>query len=219
MLELALRFPADQSATVLCIGAHCDDIEIGCGGTLLNLAMSHADLRVIWVVFSGEELRKDEIRDSARTFLGEQHRIHLIEESFADGRLPYDPLPVKEAMERIRSSVSPDLIFTHWRNDAHQDHRFVSELTWNTFRNHLILEYEIPKFDGDLGQPNAYCSLDRAVAERKADHLLKTYRSQSGRKWFDRELFLGLMRLRGMECQSHSGFAEAFHAHKLSVTV
>ena len=119
----------------------------------------------------------------------------------------------------LKGDVSPDLILTHWHGDAHQDHRLVSELTWNTFRDHLVIEYEIPKYDGDLGRPNVFVPLERPVCEEKLNLLFAAFESQRAKRWFDRDTFLGLMRLRGMESNSPSGYAEGFHARKLVVSV
>ncbi len=217
MLDLSLNLPADREPLVLCIGAHCDDIEIGCAGTLLNLAKSRPDIRFVWAIFSGDESRRNEAKNSTDSLFEEDVSVDLRLHDFPDGRLPYVGAPVKDAMETLKSDVEPDLIFCHWGGDRHQDHRFLSELTWNTFRDHLILEYEIPKYDGDLGNPNTFVPLESGILERKIAHILGSFPSQSSREWFDRETFAALPRLRGMECRAKSGYAEAFYARKLPI--
>lgn len=201
---------------VLCLGAHSDDIEIGCGGTLLYLKAALPRLRVHWVVFSASGRRSQEAAKSAELFTEGCER-QVVLKNFRDGFLPYSGGEVKDFFEALKTQVSPDLIFTHWRGDAHQDHRLVSELTWNTFRDHLILEYEVPKYDGDIGRPNLFVPLDRPLCENKVGYLFQAFDSQRSKRWFDRETFLGLMRIRGMESNSPSGYAEAFHAHKIVI--
>lgn len=216
MLGLDLLAHLDSRPHVVCFGAHCDDIEIGCGGTLLAL-QARSPLDVTWVVFSSDARREVELRASARAFLGEGEGRTLHVLRHRDGFLPYSGGAVKDDFERLKTEIRPDLVFTHARGDLHQDHRLVGELTWNTYRDHLVLEYEIPKWDGDLGQPNAYVPLDADVARRKAALLVEHYASQAGKRWFTEDLFLSLMRLRGMECNAPSEFAEAFYARKLSL--
>jgi LmbE family N-acetylglucosaminyl deacetylase len=206
--------PAEPLRRVLVIGCHADDIEIGCGGTLLTLAHANPELEVDWVVLAAEGDRADEARASAESFLAGigASRVELL--GFRDGFLPYLGGEVKEAFEALKGLVDPQLVFTHAGYDLHQDHRLACELTWNTFRNHAILEYEIPKVDGDLGRPNLFVPLSAEVVEEKLTLLERFFPSQAGRHWFDRELFLGLMRLRGMECVAPSRYAEAFTARK-----
>ena len=211
---LPLQLPA--APRVLCLGAHCDDIDIGAGGTLLRLREEHPGAEVTWVIFSSSPERAAEARASAGRFLGEGAEVRT--EAFRDGFLPYEGAAVKEAFERLKDLPNPDLILTHWGDDAHQDHRQVWELTRNTFRDHLILEYEVPKWDGDMGQPNLYVSLTRAQVERKIEYLADSYPTQSGKDWFDPDLFRGLMRLRGMEARAPEKHAEAFYARKLSLS-
>jgi LmbE family N-acetylglucosaminyl deacetylase len=199
---------------LLVIGAHSDDIEIGCGGTILRLLDEQAGLEVHWLVLSAHGHRVDEARGSAQAMLTSA-RSHIDVESFRDGFLPYDGAAVKEYFEQLKQRVNPDLILTHYGQDAHQDHRLVSELAWNTFRDHLILEFEIPKYDGDLGTPNFFVRLSEAIAERKIQHLLEHFPSQHGRRWFTDDLFRALMRLRGMECNATSRYAEAFYCRKV----
>jgi len=203
---------------VLCLGAHCDDIDIGCGGTLLALSR-RPDVRFTWVVFSSNESREREARNSFDAFHATATDSKLIVKQFRDGFLPYAGAEVKDEFEALKREIEPDLIFTHTRDDLHQDHRKICELTWNTFRNHLILEYEIPKWDGDLGNPNCYVALDEDIASRKIDILMESYTTQANKGWFTRDLFHALMRIRGMECHSHSGLAEAFIARKFAVGV
>lgn len=216
MLHLNLGQQATAGLTVLCLGAHCDDIEIGCGGTLLHLKAAFPRLKFHWIVFSAGGPRGQEARKAAGLFTaGCENEIVL--KDFRDGFLPYSGAKVKEFFEEMKGQVNPDLIFTHWHGDAHQDHRLLSELTWNTFRNHLILEYEIPKYDGDIGRPNLFVPLAAPLYENKVDYLIEAFASQRTKKWFERETFLGLMRLRGMESNSPSGYAEAFHAKKVVI--
>ena len=217
MLPLHLEKAAAEGMSLLCLGAHCDDIEIGCGGTLLHLKAAFPRLKFHWVVFSASGLRGREAAKAADLFTAGCEKEILLKE-FRDGFLPYRGGEVKELFEEVKSQVKPDLIFTHWQGDAHQDHRLISELTWNTFRNHLILEYEIPKYDGDMGRPNFFVPLEAPLYENKVDYLFEAFDSQRSKRWFDRETFLGLMRLRGMESNSPSGYAEGFHARKVVIT-
>jgi len=200
---------------VLCLGAHADDIEIGCGGTVLRLLEENPGLEVHWVVLSTPGERSNEAQKSASVILKPAGKIHVQVANFEETYFPYLGREIKSYVAQLRLEPTPDLILTHWRDDLHQDHRIVSELTWNTFRNHLILEYEIPKWDGDMGRPSVYVPLERSICERKVEHLLRAFPSQADRDWFTDDLFWGLLRLRGMEARSPSGFAEAFHCHKL----
>jgi LmbE family N-acetylglucosaminyl deacetylase len=204
--------PPRQRLTVLCLGAHSDDIEIGCGGTVLSILASHPRTTVHWVVFSAAGRRDVEARRSAARFLRDAHDQQIIVQNFRDGFLPYSGAAVKEFFETLKP-VQPDVIFTHHRHDRHQDHRLVSDLTWNTFRNHNVLEYEIPKYDGDLGQPNVYVALAPAVRRRKLKLLMSGFASQRSKRWFTEDTFAGLMRLRGVESGAEA--AEAFFGHKL----
>jgi LmbE family N-acetylglucosaminyl deacetylase len=200
---------------VLCLGAHCDDIEIGCGGTILALAAQRA-LECHWVVFSGAGgPREREARVGARRFLRAARETKVVVHAFRDGYFPVMFGDIKERFEAIKSEISPDLVFTHYRDDRHQDHRVVSDLTWNTFRNHCILEYEIPKYDGDLGRPNLYAPLTPATVAEKVRHLMTTFGSQRTKQWFTPDTFRGIMRLRGIESGAPEGYAEAFHGRKL----
>jgi LmbE family N-acetylglucosaminyl deacetylase len=212
---LPLTFPRRGGALkVLCLGAHPDDIEIGCGATILGLVGQAADVR--WAVFSGNERRAEEAARSARLFLGADAGRRLTLHTFRDGYFPAEFAAVKEACEDVAARFRPDLVFTHFRDDRHQDHRVLSDLAWNTFRKHVVLEYEIPKWDGDLSTPNLYAAVTPRTARRKVTLLSRAFASQRSKDWFGDEVFFGLMRLRGMECRSPSGFAEAFYGRKLT---
>ena len=208
-----------RSASVLAIGAHSDDIEIGCGGTVLSLARSWPETRVHWLVLAAHGDRIDEARASAEAFLAGLREPTVEILSRRDGYMPYEASEVKDTFEALKARIGPDLVLTHTRDDLHQDHRLVCDLTWNTFRDHLVLEYEIPKYDGDLGRPNTYVALDDDVVARKLELLDAHFGSQRSKDWFDDGVFRGLMRLRGMECRSPSGYAEAFTVRKLSIRV
>jgi LmbE family N-acetylglucosaminyl deacetylase len=215
MLPLKLD-KTDRNLRVLCLGAHSDDIEIGCGGTVLRLMQDGWKLDVRWVVFCSNETRGDEALNSANDFLAGAAGKNVSIERFRDGFLPYSGPPVKEYFEELKKEPAPDVIFTHHRADFHQDHRLLCELTWNTFRDHLILEYEIPKFDGDLGLPNFFVQLDETLARRKVELLMKHFGTQRSRHWFTEDTFMGLMRIRGVECRSPGRFAEGFHMRKIA---
>jgi LmbE family N-acetylglucosaminyl deacetylase len=215
MLRLTLARDPETPLRVLAIGAHADDIEIGCGGTLLRLVAEHPKLSVDWVVLSGLGERAGEAADSAAAFLQGAAETRVTVERFRDGFFPYLGGAVKEFFEQLKSRVAPDLVLTHRLEDRHQDHRLVAELTWNTFRDHLVLEYEIPKYEGDLGQPNLFVPLAPDLCERKVELLRKCFPSQAGRAWFGDDTFMALLRLRGVESGAPSRYAEAFHARKL----
>lgn len=215
MIQLTLNQDVvARGLQVLCLGAHSDDIEIGCGGTVLRLAEQFRNCTFHWVVFSAIGPREAEARRAAALFTAAGHLHGPVLKQFRDGFMPFSGAEVKDVFESLKQSVSPDLILTHNAQDAHQDHRLISKLTWNTFRDHFILEYEIPKYDGDLGAPNFFVSIDRTTAARKARHLCATFASQRGHHWFTEETFLGLMRLRGLESCAAEGFAEAFYVRK-----
>jgi LmbE family N-acetylglucosaminyl deacetylase len=200
---------------VLAIGAHADDIEIGCGGTLLRLAESDPGATVTWIVLSGDGKRANEARASAEDFLSGFATQRVEVESFRDGYFPFEGAGIKDYFERLKTEVSPDIVFTHQRFDLHQDHRLVCELTWNTFRDHLVLEYEIPKYDGDVGSPNLFVPLSESISSRKIEALLTHFASQRGKRWFTRDLFEASLRLRGMESNATDGRAEAFYSRKV----
>lgn len=210
---------AGERLSVLCIGAHSDDIEIGAGGTILSLAEKGIQLDVTWCVLSGAGDRENEARGSASAFLADAEEVSIEVGGFDDSYFPAQMREIKEWMRAIRDRQAPDLVFTHRRDDAHQDHRAMNEITWNLFRDHLILEYEIPKWDGDLGQPNTYIPLSRSSMERKIELLLRHFGTQRSKDWFDAETFRGLARLRGMECRAPERFAEAFTARKTCLSL
>ena len=214
MLPLLARRAGDEPLKLLAIGAHSDDIEIGCGGTILKLIEEGSLSDVCWVVLTGESKRAEEAERSAHGLLGDIAGGRVILKDFRDGYFPYDGAQIKEFFEELKGEFSPDLIFTHQRSDLHQDHRVTCELTWNTFRDHLILEYEIPKYDGDMGAPNFFVPLDESLCRKKIDHLMTHFGSQLSKRWFKEDLFSGLLRLRGMECNSPTSFAEAFYSRK-----
>lgn len=210
---LPLTLPHRGPLRVLCLGAHPDDIEIGCGATVLELVRQAADLR--WAVFSGDDRRAEEASRSARLFLGKDGARRLVRHAFRDAHFPAQFTAIKEAFEALAARFRPDLIFTHFRDDRHQDHRVLSDLAWNTFRRQVVVEYEIPKWDGDLSTPNLYAPVTARAARRKVGFLLRAFATQRDRDWFGEGVFFGLMRLRGMECRAPSGFAEAFFGRKL----
>jgi LmbE family N-acetylglucosaminyl deacetylase len=214
MLPLQMGRPEAAPARVLAIGAHPDDIEIGCAGTLLKLTEQAAISEVRWVVLSGDGERKAEARRSAEALLEDVPRSEVVVRDFPDGFFPYEGQRIKDFFEELKADFSPQVVFTHQRADLHQDHRLSCELTWNTFRDHLILEYEVPKYDGDMSAPNAFVPLDEHLHRRKIDHLMSHFGSQLSKRWFKEELFSSLLRLRGMECNSPSSFAEAFFCRK-----
>ena len=200
--------------SVLCLGAHCDDLEIGCGGTVLALSERDPDLRFHWCVFSSDAVRAAEARRSAEAFLAaSRHRtIEILD--YRGSYFPWVGAGIKDKFEELKA-VRPDLILTHYGGDLHQDHRVLAELTWNTWRDQMILEYEIPKYDGGLGSPSVFVPLTRDVLDRKIAHILSHFPSQASRPWFTADTFAGLMRLRGIECNAPEGSAEAFYCRKL----
>jgi LmbE family N-acetylglucosaminyl deacetylase len=215
MIHLHLDRGGTAGLQILCLGAHADDIEIGCGGTILRLTEQYPGCVLHWVVFSALGVREAEARRAATLFAGFAALKELLLKTFPDGFMPFVGAEVKAVFEALKQAVSPDVIFTHNRRDAHQDHRLIAELTWNTFRDHLILEYEIPKYDGDLGQPSVFVPLPSEVYQQKVRAIMEAFPSQHSKHWFEEETFLALMRLRGMECHAPSGFAEAFYCRKL----
>jgi LmbE family N-acetylglucosaminyl deacetylase len=214
MLPLRIGQSEAPPRRVLAIGAHPDDIEIGCAGTLLKLIEQRAVSEARWVVLSGEGERAREARRSAEALLEGVPRSEIAVRDFSDGFFPYEGQRIKDYFEELKTAFSPDVVFTHQRADLHQDHRISCELTWNTFRDHLILEYEVPKYDGDMSAPNAFVPLEEHLRRRKIDHLMSHFGSQLTKRWFKEELFSSLLRLRGMECNSPSSYAEAFFCRK-----
>jgi LmbE family N-acetylglucosaminyl deacetylase len=215
VLKLSHILGERSSLKILAVGAHPDDIEIGCGGTLLQLVEARPNCEVCWVVLSAEGERAAEARRSGDSFLEAARDRQLMVEDFRDGFFPYGGPEIKEFFERLKGEVSPDLILTHHGSDLHQDHRLVSELTWNTFRDHLILEYEIPKYDGDLGSPNLFVHLAESIVRVKIEKILGHFASQAERRWFTEDVFRSILRLRGMESNSPTLYAEGFYCRKL----
>jgi LmbE family N-acetylglucosaminyl deacetylase len=211
---IPLRLGGGAKLEVLCLGCHSDDIEIGCGGTLLKLAEDHGECNVHWVVFAAAGVRGAEARRGAELFAGSKLLKEPVLKEFPDSFMPFVGSEVKKVFEDLKQKISPDVVLTHYGKDAHQDHRLISELTWNTFRDHLILEYEIPKYDGDMGRPNFFVPLKKEQYEKKVRYIVETFETQRGKHWFEDQTFLALMRLRGMECNSPSGYAEAFYCRK-----
>jgi len=211
---LPLRFATDVER-VLCVGAHSDDIEIGCAGTILRLLEAERPPQVTWMVFSGPGSRGHEAEQSARALLARAKSVDIRVETFRDGFFPSQSGAIKELFEALKERISPDVVFTHYRHDLHQDHRLISELTWNTFRDHVILEYEIPKYDGDFGTPNVFVPLDEEQCQKKVDLLLTHFPSQRDRRWFSEDLFRAILRVRGMEANAPDGYAEAFYGRKV----
>src|SRR5437764_234171 len=217
MIHLNLEERARVDLKILCLGSHSDDIEIGCGGTILRLAEQYPEAIFHWVVFSADGVRREEALRAADLFAGSALARTPILGTFPDSFMPFAGAEIKEVFEALKGDISPDLIFTHNRNDAHQDHRLIAELTWNTFRNHFILEYEIPKYDGDMGRPGVFVPLDEQLCSRKVGYIIDAFQSQRAKPWFCRNLFFSLLRLRGMECNAPSGYAEAFYCCNLVV--
>lgn len=202
-----------EGLRVLFIGAHCDDIEIGCGGTIMRLKKDFKISAVKWVVFTSNAMRAEEARKCADLFLKGVTSKDVVIHDMRDGHLPFAGATVKENFEELKG-FQPDIVFTHARHDRHQDHRLLAEMTWNTFRDHTIMEYEIPKYEGDLGHPNLFVTIDARIAETKADAIVESYPSQAGKQWFDKETFMSLMRIRGLESASPTRYAEGFYVSK-----
>jgi len=217
MINISLAGMKGTPLQILCLGCHSDDIEIGCGGTILRLAEQYPGSVFHWVVLSAIGAREAEARRGAALFTESGKLVGPLLRTFRDGYMPFVGADVKDVFEELKGHVQPDLVFTHYRDDAHQDHRLISSLTWNTFRDHVILEYEIPKYDGDLSQPNFYVPLPNGVYDKKIRYLMDIFGSQRAKRWFQESTFLGLMRLRGMECNAESGYAEAFHCRKVTL--
>ena len=215
MIGLRIDAPSERPLRLLCLGAHSDDIEIGCGGTVASLCQEYGEVDVRWVVFSGDGPRADEAREGAASFLEKASATEVQVESFRDGFFPQHGGEIKDLMEGLAAGPTPDVIFTHYREDRHQDHRVISDFTWNTWRDHVVLEYEVPKYDGDLGIPNCFVPLTREQAHQKIERIESAFRSQSGKPWFSGDVFGGLMRLRGIECRAPEGYAEAFYGRKI----
>jgi LmbE family N-acetylglucosaminyl deacetylase len=215
VLGFNFRHEQHKPLQVLCLGAHSDDIEIGCGATILRLIREYPNVKIHWVVYGATGIRTEEALSSASEILRDVKEKVIAVKEFRDGYFPYVGGEIKEDFERLKIETRPDVIFTHYGKDFHQDHRLISELTWNTFRNHMILEYEIPKYDGDLGAPNFFVHLDETISQWKTQHLLHYFKSQIGKHWFTDDAFLALLRLRGIESISPGNYAEAFYCRKM----
>ena len=216
MLELLLNKSRDSSLKILCLGAHSDDIEIGCGGTIMKLLQTFSNVDLLWVVFSADERRKEEALKSASLLLVKAFNKEIRIHNFRDSFFPYQGSDIKESFEDMKA-FNPDLIFTHQNSDLHQDHNQISKLTYNTFRNHLILEYEIPKYDGDLGSPNIFSPIDQKICNQKIELLFDCFKSQKNHQWFSDSTFQAILRLRGIEANSPTGYAEAFYCRKIVI--
>jgi LmbE family N-acetylglucosaminyl deacetylase len=214
MLKLTFNKEKNSLHKVLCLGAHSDDIEIGCGGTVLKLIETFPDLSFYWVVFGASDKRREEALASAESFLKDAGEKKIIIKGFRDGFFPFMGAEIKDFFEQLKKDISPDLIFTHYRQDLHQDHQLISNLTWNTFRNHLIWEYEIPKYDGDLGTPNVFVHLSESICQQKINYLMKYFATQSNKHWFSEETFSSILRIRGIESNSPDKYSEAFYCRK-----
>jgi LmbE family N-acetylglucosaminyl deacetylase len=210
-------FGINQEPRILCLGAHPDDIEIGCGGTILRILNEVPAAQFCWVVFSGNQERREEAFQSADLFLRGVKSKKVFVEKFRESYFPFIGAQIKDWFEKLKTEFSPDLIFTHYSKDAHQDHRLISILTWNTFRDHFVLEYEVPKYDGDLGNPNLNVCLTEAHVKQKTSYICNTFQTQKEKQWFDEETFRSILRLRGVECNSPSRFAEAFYCSKIVI--
>jgi LmbE family N-acetylglucosaminyl deacetylase len=214
MLKLKL-FENSKKPKILCLGAHSDDIEIGCGGTILKLVEEAPNAEFRWVVFSGNKIRNREAQQSASFFLNEIESKQINICDFRESYFPFVGAEIKNCFEKISKEFNPDIIFTHFGGDAHQDHMLISKLTWNTFRNHFIIEYEIPKYDGDLGAPNLFVHLDESLVQKKIDSIFNFFQTQKSKIWFSEENFRSILRIRGVECNSPSNYAEAFYCRKI----
>jgi LmbE family N-acetylglucosaminyl deacetylase len=215
VLKLAIAQPADRPLRLLCIGAHCDDIEIGAGGTILRLLATHPNTEVCWIVCASSSERRSEAESSVRAFCADAGSVTTTIGDLPENVLPQHTVAVRELLDRHARPFRPDLVFCPHRDDLHQDHRLLAEMALQLFRDHPILEYEIVKYDGDLHTPNVYVELDEAVAARKVDLIFEHFPTQHSRTWFDREAFYGLLRVRGVECNGR--YAEGFHTHKVAL--
>ena len=215
MLKLQCRKTENTPLKIFCLGAHSDDIEIGCGGSILRLLSETSNTEVHWIVFAAAGERVTEATASAEHFLADAGRKKIVIKEFRDSFFPYIGGEIKQYFETLKKEVMPDLIFTHYRDDLHQDHRLISELTWNTFRKHLILEYEVIKYDGDLGSPNFFIPLNEDTGRKKVDTIFKCFKTQGLRSWFTEDVFFSMMRIRGVECNAPDKYAEAFYCRKI----
>lgn len=215
MINLNFNQTENSELKILCLGAHCDDIEIGCGGTILKLIEEYSNITIYWVVFSCSEQRAHEATASSNKFLKEVSNKKVIIKNLQDGLLYFQFKELNEYFEQLKQDFSPDLIFTHYRQDKHQDHRLISDFTWNTFRNNLILEYEIPESDGNLGLPNLFVHLNEAVCHRKIQYVMDAFPTKINQQHFTEESFRSILRIRGIESSSPSHYSEAFHCRKI----
>lgn len=210
-------FRKDQILRILCLGSHPDDIEIGCGGTILRLIEEVNDINFFWVIFSANKKRKNEAHKSANIFLKSAKSKKILVKDFRESYFPYLGVSIKEYFEELKKAFNPSIIFTHYHNDAHQDHRLISDFTWNTFRNHLILEYEVPKYNGDLGAPNLFFHLSKYICQKKITYIFDTFKTQMEEQWFTEDTFWSILRLRGIESNAPSKYAEAFYCRKIVI--
>jgi LmbE family N-acetylglucosaminyl deacetylase len=215
VLKLTFERPSNQALRILCLGAHCDDIEIGCGGTILKLIETYPNAIFYWVVFSSGEIRAQEALTSAKLFLKGANVEGIVIKDFRNSFFPFIGAEIKEYFEELKRAFTPDVVLTHYRQDAHQDHRLISDLTWNSFRDHLVLEYEIPKYDGDIGNPNFFVHLSESTCRSKISNLFEVFETQKHRSWFTEDTFQAILRLRGMESNAPSKYAEAFYCRKV----
>lgn len=215
MFKIKFEERFDKRIQILCLGAHSDDIEIGCGGSILRLLELYSNVDVYWVVFSSNEKRRQEAVACAEIFLEKVNKKEIIVKNYKDGFFPFIGSEIKQYFEELKQIFSPDVVFTHFRDDRHQDHRVVSDLTWNTYRDHLILEYEVIKYDGDLGKPNFFVNIDKHICDKKVKYILDSFQSQRSHQWFDEDTFLSMLRLRGIESNSPTKYAEAFYCRKI----
>ena len=215
MINLELPNRKGSAFKILCLGAHSDDIEIGCGGSILKLLEEIEDVYIYWIVFSAGTTRAKEALKSARIFLTNARRKKIIVKRFKDGFFPYVGGTIKAFFEELKNKFNPDLIFSHYRHDLHQDHQLINELTWNTFRDHLIFEYEVIKYDGDIGNPNIFFQLDEETCQKKIKYIFESFKSQNKRGWFAEDVFLSTLRIRGLESNAQHKYAEAFFCRKV----
>lgn len=217
MQDIEFAIKKGQSLNILCLGAHSDDIEIGCGGSILRLLNEYDQLHVYWVVFAANHVRQAEAEQSANLFLAKATRKDIIIRNFRESFFPYIGIEIKEYFESLKNEFKPDIIFTHYRHDLHQDHRLISDLTWQTFRNHLILEYEIIKYDGDLGVPNFFVHLNEKICKKKIDYLMEFFKTQTNKDWFTPDAFFSILRIRGIESKAPEKYAEGFYSRKVII--
>jgi len=215
MIKINFEIRPAKAFKILCLGAHGDDIELGCGGTILNLIKEHENIEFYWIVFSADKKRAKESIACAQSFLRNVKKKRIEIKNYKDSFFPYIGSEIKDYFEELKQKYSPDIVFSHYRHDLHQDHRLISELTWNSFRNHLILEYEVLKYDGDLGAPNFFVELRKSICQKKVKLITENFKIHSDKSWFSEDAFLSLLRLRGIEANSASGYAEAFYCRKM----